>query len=226
MSNVSAQRKVTVEWDAMAGEWDDIASKYGVTFYQLLQRTLENESIFHNNDQNNKKPIVIDFGCGTGIITEKLQKNSSQIIAIDASTNMIELLIDKIRDYDWINVIAYAIVLGHLDENKFQDMFHNIIGTIDIIIASSVMSYIPNEDYDITMMYLGRLLKQGGYFFHTDLVHDEDNNPNGMTIEKASKLYDAGGLQEKSIQMIKLDTTTVSIEQQQLDTFVGVAVKL
>ena len=226
MSNVSAQRKVTVEWDAMAGEWDDIASKYGVTFYQLLQHTLKNESIFHNND-NNKKPIVIDFGCGTGIITEKLQKlDTSQIICIDASTNMIELLIEKIRDYDWNNVNAYAIVLGHLDESTFQDMFHNIIGTIDLIIASSVMSYIPNEDYEITMMYLGRLLKQGGYFFHTDLIYDEDNNPNGMTIEKANRLYDAGGLQEKTIQMIKLDTTTVSIEQQQLDTFVGVAVKL
>lgn len=224
MSNLSAQRKVTVEWDAMAGEWDDIASQYGVTFYQLLQRTLKNESIFHDN--HNKKPIVIDFGCGTGIITEKLQKASSQIICIDASTNMIELLIDKIRDYDWNNVVAYAIVLGHLDENTFQDMFHNIIGTIDLIIASSVMSYIPNEDYEITMMYLGRLLKSGGYFFHTDLVYDEDNNPNGMTIEKANRLYNAGGLQEKTIQITKLDTTTVSIEQQQLDTFVGVAVKL
>jgi SAM-dependent methyltransferase len=216
-SSRSRQDQVTSEWNSLAGEWDDLASGYASGFFKLLIQTVGKEQF------KQQQPVVLDFGCGTGLLTSKLQRFASKIIAIDAAPNMIELLNEKIRDMDWPNVETYTVIVARLDDEPDSTARHRIeelYGKVDIIVASSVMSFIPEEDLQATMNVLGRLLKSGtGLFFHTDWPLSETRT-SGITIEKALDLYGMGGMQQESTNICHLETSECQ------EVFVGFARKI
>jgi 2-polyprenyl-3-methyl-5-hydroxy-6-metoxy-1,4-benzoquinol methylase len=215
-TNQSAQQKVTAEWNGMAGEWDDLAGGYAVGFYKKLWETT-------GLDPSETKLTVVDFGCGTGILTSKLRNVCSNVVAIDASPKMIEALKDKIRDGEWANVQAITSVLGDLssaNENVRQHV-EGLYGTVDLIVASSVMTFIPEEDMEATMKVIGRLLKPNGIFCHSDWPKSEATHPDAMSDEKSVKMYSMGGLEAESTQIIKMDMSG----PDQPEVFFGVAKK-
>jgi predicted TPR repeat methyltransferase len=201
----------------MAGEWDDLASVYADGCYNLLQQTIGTAPL-------ESHPVILDFGCGTGLLTSKLQSLASRIIAIDVSPSMIEIVHDKIRDMEWTNVEAYTAVLSRLDDNQRNDktvkeVITKMEGSVDIIVVSSVLTLIPSEDMNATMQVLGRLLKPNGLFFHTDWPLSDHEHPDGMTHEKALQLYDIAGMKEKSSGIIPMDT------EEGTTVFFGLATK-
>jgi hypothetical protein len=93
-------------------------------------------------------------------------------------------------------------------------------GKVDIVVASSVLNYIPEEDMEETMIRLGSLLKPGrGRLIHSDWPHGEEHT-NGFSEEKSREVYEQGGLQPKK-------TKTVNMEMGDYDepVFVGVATR-
>lgn len=210
----TAQEKVTAEWDVMAGEWDDMASGYAKGFYKLLWDAtgLDPES--------KQLEIVVDFGCGTGILTDKLRMVSNKVVALDASAQMVSVLKEKIRSMEWKNVDAAAVVLATITDKSTKEMIDGLQGTVDLIVASSVMTFVPDEDLEATMQTLGRMLKPGGLFCHSDWPKSESKHTDGMDEAKAQQMYAMGGLTSKMTKIMAMD-----MGGELMDVFVGVAEK-
>ena len=215
------QQKVNKEWDEMAGEWDDMATKYRDEFLKLLWEQTR------LNPQGCCSVVILDFGCGTGLLTEKMRQlssSTSQYICIDASPAMIHVLQDKIKAGEWNNVQAYNLVLANYDtctDERIKHDIDNLKGKVDLIVASSVMSFIPKDDLPATMQKLNELLKpNGGIFCHSDWPKS-DEHPDGFTEEKANEMYEMGNLKEMS----SLVTTIDMGGGYKGNVFVGVAAK-
>eukprot|EP00522_Entomoneis_paludosa_P004738 CAMPEP_0172473056 /NCGR_PEP_ID=MMETSP1065-20121228/68663_1 /TAXON_ID=265537 /ORGANISM="Amphiprora paludosa, Strain CCMP125" /LENGTH=221 /DNA_ID=CAMNT_0013231225 /DNA_START=122 /DNA_END=787 /DNA_ORIENTATION=+ len=188
------QEKINQEWDGMAGEWDDLASGYAAGLHAVLwEKTgIEDPSTL----------TVVDFGCGTGLLTERLASQVTRVVALDASPKMVEQLQDKISTREGFeNVSAVAGILGNLDKEstEFKQTIESLNGSVDVVVASSVINFIPDEDLEATSIALGKLLKPGtGLLFHTDWPSGEGEPADGMTSEKAEKIYAmAGGLKSE-----------------------------
>lgn len=100
--------------------------------------------------------IILDAGCGTGRISIPLSEefNSLKVIGIDKSSEMAEVLIEKIskRKLENINVIN-----GDLSKIEYPDDY------FDISIISSVLHSVPN--WKQTIKEVVRVTKRGGYLF-------------------------------------------------------------
>jgi hypothetical protein len=154
-----------------------------------------------------------------------LPGSSCQFICIDAAPNMIHMLQDKIDAGGWNNVRAYNVALSNYEDSnacteKTKIDIAAIKGKVDLIVASSVITFIPKDELPATMAVLGELLKPGsGIFCHSDWPKS-DENPDGFTEEKAEMIYAMGGLTKKSSLITKFDMGG----GHKGDVFVGVAV--
>jgi predicted TPR repeat methyltransferase len=214
---LTGQDKVTAEWQSMAGEWDDIAGGYRDCFVKLMW-----EETGYTDAPSRKDLVVLDFGCATGLLAEAIHKDIQRYIGIDVAGQMLEIFQNKIRAGDWQNVEAHCAALAHLEraEPNVQKVLESLKGKVDIIAASSVLNFIPEEDVETTMNVLSSLLKSGtGILCHSDWPKSE-MHPDGFTEEKAKEMYQKSGLQAKFIKQ-----TTVKMGGQKTPVFVGTAVK-
>jgi 2-polyprenyl-3-methyl-5-hydroxy-6-metoxy-1,4-benzoquinol methylase len=209
------QEAVNAEWNSMAGEWDDVASEYCDQFHKILwEETTLNP---------NQALRILDFGCGTGLLTERLLESSpeSKIVCIDAAEDMIMQVQQKMQAREWKNVEAYLATLGRYNEMEtdLREKIDSLVGTFDLIVASSVINFIPPQDLAVTIQALGKLLKPGGIFCHSDWP-DSKLFPGGITLEKAENLYREGKFKMKSHAL-----RPVKIEGEEGIVFVGIAEK-
>ena len=212
--DLTPQQKVTQEWDAMAGEWDDLAAGYAAGFEKLLWSKIDVEQA--------KDWSVLDFGCGTGLLTDRLRAKVSNIVAMDVSSQMVGMLEEKILSQEWSNTRSLHCVLGELDAAKpeTKQAVEALFGTMDLIVASSVLTFIPEDDVAKTMDVLGKFLKPGGKLLHSDWTRSEAKHPNGMDEAKALSMYSMAGLDPVSTEIPSLDAGGDT-----LDVFFGVAEK-
>jgi predicted TPR repeat methyltransferase len=99
----------------------------------------------------------------------------------------------------------------------------SIKGKADLVVASSVINFVPSGDLSGTMKVIGELLKTGGLFCHSDWRKGDDD-PDGFDSEKARKVHRHGmaGLEIKSTN----DTSTFCMGSHgEVKAFVGVARK-
>jgi SAM-dependent methyltransferase len=217
-SSSAAQDAVNDEWNGMAGEWDDLATGYRNSLERVLLADLQ-QLILERHI--NTPTTVLDFGCGTGLLTESLRLKlakqqqqqqqqsigSSKITATrteiqfycwDAAPAMIRVVQEKIKAGQWENVQAQTIILAQCANSKKEEhrrLLEPLYGTMDLIVASSVLYFIPTADLPATMHLLGKLLKPNtGLFYHSDWPCDEEHYPDGLTTAKAEAMYAMAGL--------------------------------
>ena len=182
------QEQVTHEWNALATDWDDLAKYYALSFY----KTLESKHLlsFHEDSQS----VVLDFGCGTGLLADHLRNKCGLVVAVDASPNMVAELREKVLSREWTNVVALNQVLAR-SSPTLDALLDKYRGKVDLIVASSVLNFIPELDLPNTLAILASLLKPTtGRLCHSDWPQDDTEHPNGMTVEKATHLYQSGGM--------------------------------
>lgn len=250
--SMTTQEHVNTEWNCMAGEWDDNPQvhAYSNHFFKILcDMTNDNNdldldlssssssalSASSASSANNNIITIVDFGCGTGLLTEKLVKKfpNANIICLDAASAMIDLVQQKIQAQEWKNVEAHCAILARYDSMKseIKGKITELNGRVDLVVASSVMAFVPKTDLCVTMKVIGDLLKPGGLFVHSDWPPTEED-PNGFTDEKAVEMYAMGELRKKStsihyismnnLDILNMDSTSRSTS---VEVFVGVATK-
>lgn len=228
-----SQEQINQEWDEVAGEWDDIAATHSKLLFRYLRRQLTQWGIplpLGNHRDNGSTStaaapaigetsasdmVVMDFGCGTGLFTEYLQPRVRTVVAIDPSVQMMELLLDKIRDREWENVRAFSVALAHLNEadSTTQEVLRDLEGKVDCIVANSVLSLLPHQDVERTLQELGRFLKPTtGWLIHTDWADANvpycSNNTVVMTEAYAGSLYQMAGLEPVRTEVVDLMETS------------------
>ncbi len=170
------------EWDEFAIDWDvnsdvrEYSEKAYATWMEKVAPAVADLS--HSR--------VLDFGCGTGLLTEKLAEKCGQVIALDSSPSMIEVLEQKIEASGANNI---STLVATVDNQSIANQPLLSAG-FDMVVASSVCSFLA--DYEATLCAIASLLKPGGWFVQWDWI-------SGMPEESLRKAFRTAGLAEENI---------------------------
>ena len=165
------------EWDAVAGEWDDsdAVRAYAAAAFESLERIAEANGMSLDGTR------IIDFGCGTGVLTERLVAAGADVMAIDSSPAMLSAVDRKIAERGWTTV-STSTDLTAIDER------------FDLIVCSSVCGFL--DDYPVVARNLVSTLRAGGVFVQWDWERvDGDESEHGLSRSEISDALHAAGLE-------------------------------
>ena len=162
-------------WDDYAEEWDrnEDAISYSEEAFNSLSKIVELDGI-----------NILDFGCGTGLLTEKLSPFAKQIVALDSSRKMISVLNDK--KLPNVNTISDPISEDVVKENEL------LKNKFDLIVASSVFGFL--SEYESTLFLLKSLLAPEGIFVQWDWLSPENDSEFGLSEERINSVFKKVGL--------------------------------
>ena len=179
-----------MSWDDYAEEWDqdEAARAYSVAVFDSLTQLAKTRGVPLEGAR------VLDFGCGTGLLTEKLAPLCDAILGVDISPRMIDQLNQKIDRLGLTNVTASTTKIEDLEQ---QDPAL-VAGGFDFVVCSSVCGFV--EDYPGTVRSLVGLLKPGGVFVQWDWeLNPEDKEPYGLTREQITAAQNGAGLEAHQV---------------------------
>ena len=139
---------------------------------------------------------VLDFGCGTGLLTEKISARAARVVALDPSVAMIEVLDSKIGNLGLANIDTIA---KPLEDAIFS---HALLfdSPFDLVTCSSVCAFL--EDYPATVRALSQLLRPGGAFVQWDWELDQDSEePSGLSRDQIDSALSAAGLRDRIVEV-------------------------
>ena len=168
------------EWDEYAENWDSNAEV--ITYSDNAFKTLL-DAVNINGLR------ILDFGCGTGLLTERMSPLAKEIVALDSSVKMISTLTNK----KLTNVFTVS------DELTKELIRNNTLFSekFDLIVASSVCSFLP--EYEKTLDLLKSLLVPEGTFVQWDWLATEENSDFGLSRETIANAYNKVGLQLQAL---------------------------
>ena len=129
-------------WDRAADSYDREEDKDEQTHNKILENTRQHLKI---------SDIVLDYGCGTGRISNEIADNVKLIHAIDISSKMIEIAEKKAGERK-IENIDYA------HSTIFDERYER--GSFDVILAFYILHLL--EEPHKVMQRMNELLKPGG----------------------------------------------------------------
>ncbi|EMG1954230.1 class I SAM-dependent methyltransferase [Vibrio alginolyticus] len=181
------------DWDGLAKNWESnpATEQFAQSVFEQLQQLTQLDGI-----------KVLDFGCGTGQLSQRLSPMVKDIVALDASEAMIEEL-DK-KELANVEPVVDALSRGLVAQHPaFRGQF-------DLVVASSVLAFV--EDLDASLKISHSLLNHGGYFVHFDWIAESEQD--GFTLAKSERaLKDAGFTEVESQHVfdIKSDGKTMPV---------------
>jgi len=161
-------------WDDYADGWD--ANEATISFAEQAFQSLTSAVALD-------KPTVLDFGCGTGLLTERLAPLVKQIVALDISEKMMAVLDAKqLPNVSTLTLPLSAQALQETPELQLK---------FDLIVASSVCGFLP--DYEGTIQLIKSMLSNQGVFVQWDWLAASENAEFGLTQTRVnSALVNAG----------------------------------
>lgn len=171
------------EWDSYAESWDadEGARAYASAAWSSLLEALSGLGLGPDGKLDGKldEKRVIDFGCGTGLLTQRLVEAGASVTAVDTSPEMLKVLDAKIADRGWIAVATS----GEIPPAGT---------TFDLVVCSSVCSFL--DDYPGTVQDLVSRLDPGGVFIQWDWERTGDD-PHGLTRTEIQAALTGAGLE-------------------------------
>lgn len=172
--------KAKIDWNKHADYWDDFdeAKDYTEKIFNLLSDRV-----------NIKNLTILDFGCGTGLLTDYMSKKANNIIAVDSAEKMTEVLNRK--NYKNVETIVGELSMNMVKQNpKLKDK-------LDLIAAASVCAFLPN--YLEVLTIIKSLLKPNGIFVQWDWLRSKKDPNFGFTEQMIKDYYNSVGLKIDSI---------------------------
>lgn len=163
------------EWDEYAEGWDgnsDVIS-YSNKAFTTLSDVLDIKDL-----------RVLDFGCGTGLLTEKISPLAKEVVALDTSNKMISILNNKKLG----NIVALS---EELTKNLIKE--HGVFTrSFDLVVASSVCAFLPS--FEETLLVIKSILKPNGIFVQWDWLSETGDENSGLSKERVMEAYSNSGL--------------------------------
>ncbi len=165
---------VGTEWDAYASGWDDdpIARAYATAAFASLERLLQRDASTLDD------ALVLDFGCGTGLLTEQLAGAGANVHAVDTSAAMLGILRSK------QDLLGAGHVIADTDLPPPEQRFR-------VAACSSVCAFL--DDYPATVVDLAARLQPDGLFVQWDWERTADDE-HGLTRDQIVAALRAAGL--------------------------------
>jgi len=130
---------------------------------------------------------VLDFGCGTGLVTLLLQPSVNAITGADSSKGMLGVLEQKVKQRKLSNVRTQFV-----DFEKGQ----RVSGSYDLIVSSMTLHHVPDTNLLFTQWH--ELLKPGGRVCFTDLDTED-----GAFHPDSTGVFHLGFDREKLTQLLR-----------------------
>ena len=161
---------MTESWDQYAEGWDTDADVilYAEKAYDGIGEIIDLEGL-----------AILDFGCGTGLLTERMAQKASRILGIDLSEKMISVLKEKRLN----NVDTLVVELSE-ETIRSNALLHS---KFDLIVASSVCAFLP--DYEGTLRLLKQLLEPNGIFVQWDWLKIGEDSDFGLTEDMVETAF-------------------------------------
>ena len=164
-------------WDSYAEGWDnnsDVIS-YSERAFRSLTETLDCQGA-----------RILDFGCGTGLLTERLSPLAGSIVALDPSAKMLAVL--EAKQLGNVTTIQSSLTRELVDQHS------QLQGGFDLIVASSALAFVPN--YRDTVRLLAELLNRGGRLVQWDWLKEDGGEGTGFTCEDITAAFRDAGLSD------------------------------
>ncbi|MCL9780831.1 class I SAM-dependent methyltransferase [Vibrio sp. S4M6] len=162
------------EWDECAETWeqDEATTIFADQAFQHLTNVVELDDL-----------EVLDFGCGTGLLSERLSPQVKSIVALDSSESMIEQLDKKMLSNvePVVDMLTRGLVAQH---PAFRKQF-------DLVVASSVCGFLHSFSEAADIIYA--ILDNGASFVHFDWLLEEGEEGMGLTKSKANQVLTSVG---------------------------------
>ena len=165
----------------MSNEWDEYAENWDVD--PTVEEYAKNAFSELLDNININGLTVLDFGCGTGALTQLMSPTVKSIVAIDPSSEMIKHLDKKALN----NVSSIS---DYLSKELVQNL-PELENKFDLIVASSVCGFLP--DYEATLSLLKSLIKEGGVFVQWDWLSNDDSSDMGLSEKRVKQAFVANG---------------------------------
>lgn len=188
-------------WAEAAAGWDDdpIVNAYARAAWASLLAAVAVEA----------DARVLDFGCGTGLLTERLAARVREVVAVDASAAMVKVLATKALPNVRHGVAQLSPEVG--DDDALTR------GPFDLIVCSSVCAFL--DDYPGTLAMLAARLAPGGHLVQWDWELDPTaDEPFGLTRAGITQAIEGAGLEVVSVG-VGFD---VPVEDQHMRPLMGV----
>ena len=165
-------------WNEHAKNWD---REDGVQFYakQAFAVLINHVNVYGNGWKSKR---VLDFGCGTGLLAEKLAPLVGEVIAVDTSQKMIDVLHGK-------KIKNVTAICADIDDRSVNSAAW--CSDFDLIVASSVCGFLP--DYEAMVDVLSQLLSVTGYLVQWDWLSSGDDG-SGLTMDRISNAFTRANL--------------------------------
>ena len=155
----------------------DIFDSYIETWnrFSFVQENAKNFMKYINEKIKLKKDMVImDFGCGTGILGLNLKNRVKKVVFLDSSKGMIKQVQKGIIETKAMN---YEIIEG--DINKYKG------DKLDLILVANVFHHIVDINYIINKF--SKILKKGGKALVVDLFETSEDFHGGSAPHNGFK---------------------------------------
>lgn len=168
-----------MSWDDEAAAWDDNPAVQA--YSRAALRSLR--ALLAERGARLEGARVLDFGCGTGLLTAAMAREAEWVVGLDRSRPMIDVLAAK----QVPNLIAVAGGLDDLDTTG-----------LDLITCSSVCAFLT--DYPGTVLQLVGRLRPGGLFVQWDWELDRDaEEPTGLSRDAIAAALRGAGLTDVEV---------------------------
>ncbi|MFH1526570.1 MAG: class I SAM-dependent methyltransferase [Bacteroidota bacterium] len=140
---IESLNKVEKFWDRTASSYDKEEKKDEKIYLQLIEKSKVYLKL---------TDFVLDFGCGTGLVSNEIANSARKIHAIDLSSKMIDIAKNKAEKREIFNI-------EYMHSTIFDSRLKK--GTFDIILAFYVLHLV--EDTQAVIQRINELLKPGGF---------------------------------------------------------------
>lgn len=141
------------DFDKEAANWDEAPWRFKM-IHDIAQAIIDTGII--NSDMN-----VLDFGCGTGLLTLQLQPLVRSITGVDSSAGMLEVLQRKVESQKLTNVKTQLLNVEEGDRME---------GGFDLIVSSMTLHHI--KDIEGLFNHFKQGTVSDGYLCLADLDSD------------------------------------------------------
>jgi len=153
-------------------------------------------------DEKWQHATVLDFGCGTGLLSLLLAPKAKRVVCVDPSASMIDRLKEKAKQAGLENKVEAKPLL--LDDSNVAELRGH---KFDLIVSSMVAHHLPHVAN--TVRLLASTLAPGGRICFLDLLktdksenfHDDHakahagvHHGGGFSAEDFGKIYASAGL--------------------------------
>jgi ubiquinone/menaquinone biosynthesis C-methylase UbiE len=173
------------DFDQMAADWDSNPMRVKLA-NDVADAIIRELAPTHDMD-------ALDYGCGTGLVTLRLEPFVRNVTGADSSSGMLEVIKRKVKDRGLRNVHTQFVDFEH--DGKVEGKFH-------LAVSSMTLHHVQEPAVFLKQMY--DLLTPGGIIGVADLdkedgaFHDDNKGVHHFGFERAGlkALFEKAGFRD------------------------------